>query len=80
VLFGKAVLAALMSGRNLLLFKRKQYGFFGFSKRSPFPKRIAVTEHSVEKIRRQIMLSGDGDRSLNRLQVFCTVERREDGH
>jgi hypothetical protein len=46
VLFGKAVLAALMSGRN-----------YDVIQQNPLSKRSLVTELNIEKIHIQIMLS-----------------------
>jgi hypothetical protein len=67
VLFGNAVLAALMSGRKYdvntskwRLFKGKQCAYSGVSKQSPLSKRNIVTELSMEKINLQIMLSDVG--------------------
>jgi hypothetical protein len=52
VLFGNAVLAALMSGRKhdskWRLFKRKQCAYFGFSKQSPLSERNVVTELNIK--------------------------------
>jgi hypothetical protein len=67
VLFGSAVLAALMSGRiydvinqNGDYSREKNCGYFRVSKQSPLSKRNVVTELNMEKIRLQIMLSGAG--------------------
>jgi hypothetical protein len=64
VLFGNAILAALMSGRTYVviplkwrLFKRKQCVYLGFLKQSLLSKLNVVTELNMEKIHLQMMLT-----------------------
>jgi hypothetical protein len=50
VLFGNAVLTALMSGRKYGVMPQNGDCYFGFSKQSPLSKRNVVTELNMEKI------------------------------
>jgi hypothetical protein len=76
--FGNAVLAALMSERNILKNGiRPSSAYFRFSKHIPLSKNNVVTELSMGKIYRQIILSNFGYSSFERVLVFFAEKERE---